>query len=184
MPYLLLFTLLFTLNAPLARATSCPDWNPQQAEAEVAQLRATLTRWDEHYHRQGVALVADELYDQSRERLNHLQQCFAVGSSPSPLASARGPVTHPVPHTGVDKLADRQAVARWMAGKTGVWVQPKVDGVAVSLTYQQVDWCSSPAGVTVYMAMTGADTFHNWAQSPDSCPCRLTCTCKVSCICA
>lgn len=53
------------------------------------------------------------------------------------MASARGPVPHPVPHTGVDKLADRQAVARWMAGKTGVWVQPKVDGVAVSLTYQQ-----------------------------------------------
>jgi len=136
MPYLLL-ALLFALHTPLASATSCPDWKPQQAEAEVAQLRATLARWDEHYHRQGLALLADELYDQSRERLNHLQQCFAVGSSPSPLASARGPVPHPVPHTGVDKLADRQAVARWLAGKTGVWVQPKVDGVAVSLTYQQ-----------------------------------------------
>ncbi|WP_258909751.1 NAD-dependent DNA ligase LigB [Pseudomonas putida] len=136
MPYLLL-ALLFALHTPLASATSCPDWKPQQAEAEVAQLRATLARWDEHYHRQGLALVADELYDQSRERLNQLQQCFAVGSSPSPLASARGPVPHPVPHTGVDKLADRQAVARWLAGKTGVWVQPKVDGVAVSLTYQQ-----------------------------------------------
>jgi DNA ligase (NAD+) len=136
MPYLLL-VLLFALHNPLASATSCPDWKPQQAEAEVAQLRATLARWDEHYHRQGLALVADELYDQSRERLNQLQQCFAVGSSPSPLASARGPVPHPVPHTGVDKLADRQAVARWLAGKTGVWVQPKVDGVAVSLTYQQ-----------------------------------------------
>ncbi|PTV56614.1 DNA ligase B, partial [Pseudomonas putida] len=90
MPYLLLFALLFALNTPLARAASCPHWNPQQAKAEVAQLRATLTRWDEHYHRQGIALVADELYDQSRERLNHLQQCFAVGTSPSPLASARG----------------------------------------------------------------------------------------------
>ncbi|MDN5675934.1 MAG: DNA ligase B, partial [Pseudomonas sp.] len=88
MPYLLL-VLLFALHTPLASATSCPDWKPQQAEAEVAQLRATLARWDEHYHRQGVALVADELYDQSRERLNHLQQCFAIGSSPSPLASAR-----------------------------------------------------------------------------------------------
>lgn len=137
MPYLLLFALLFALNVPLARAASCPHWNSQQAKAEVAQLRATLARWDEHYHRQGIALVADELYDQSRERLNHLQQCFAVGTSTSPLASARGPVPHPVPHTGVEKLADRQAVARWMAGKTGVWVQPKVDGVAVSLTYQQ-----------------------------------------------
>ncbi|WP_339533625.1 NAD-dependent DNA ligase LigB [Pseudomonas hunanensis] len=137
MPYLLLFALLFALNVPLARAASCPHWDLQQAKAEVAQLRATLARWDEHYHRQGIALVADELYDQSRERLNHLQQCFAVGTSPSPLVSARGPVPHTVPHTGVDKLADRQAVARWMAGKTGVWVQPKVDGVAVSLTYQQ-----------------------------------------------
>ncbi|MEX5505167.1 NAD-dependent DNA ligase LigB [Pseudomonas putida] len=137
MPYQLLLVLLFALHTPLASATSCPDWKPQQAEAEVAQLRATLARWDEHYHRQGLALVADELYDQSRERLNHLQQCFAVGTSPSPLASARGPVTHPVPHTGVDKLADRQAVGRWLTGKTGVWVQPKVDGVAVSLTYQQ-----------------------------------------------
>ena len=137
MPYQLLLVLLFALHTPLASATSCPDWKPQQAEAEVAQLRATLARWDEHYHRQGLALVADELYDQSRERLNHLQQCFAVGSSPSPLTSARGPVPHPVPHTGVDKLADRQAVGRWLTGKTGVWVQPKVDGVAVSLTYQQ-----------------------------------------------
>ena len=137
MPYQLLLVLLFALHTPLASATSCPDWKPQQAEAEVAQLRATLARWDERYHRQGLALVADELYDQSRERLNHLQQCFAVGSSPSPLTSARGPVPHPVPHTGVDKLADRQAVGRWLTGKTGVWVQPKVDGVAVSLTYQQ-----------------------------------------------
>ena len=137
MPLMLLLTLMLLLNTPQAWATSCPDWTPQQAEAEVAQLRATLARWDEHYHRQGVTLVADELYDQSRERLNHLQQCFAVGSSPSPLTSARGPVPHPVPHTGVDKLADRQAVGRWLTGKTGVWVQPKVDGVAVSLTYQQ-----------------------------------------------
>ncbi|MGE8459338.1 MAG: DNA ligase B, partial [Pseudomonas alloputida] len=137
MPLMLLLTLMLLLNAPQAWATSCPDWTPQQAKAEVAQLRATLARWDEHYHRQGLALVADELYDQSRERLNHLQQCFAVGSSPSPLTSARGPVPHPVPHTGVDKLADRQAVGRWLTGKTGVWVQPKVDGVAVSLTYQQ-----------------------------------------------
>ncbi|MDY7072319.1 DNA ligase B [Pseudomonas hunanensis] len=89
MQYLLLFALLFALNAPPTRAASCPHWSPQQAKAEVAQLRATLARWDEHYHRQGIALVADELYDQSRERLNHLQQCFAVGTSPSPGQCSR-----------------------------------------------------------------------------------------------
>ncbi|WP_426810323.1 NAD-dependent DNA ligase LigB [Pseudomonas sp. WOUb67] len=137
MPYTLLFTLLLLLHAPWARAEQCPDWAPQQIDAEVAQLLATLARWDDQYHRQGISPVADELYDQSRQRLGYLQQCFGLTASPSPLASAGGPVLHPAPHTGVDKLADRQAVAQWMAGKTGVWVQPKVDGVAVSLIYRE-----------------------------------------------
>ncbi len=136
MPLMLLFALLL-LQVPLTWAEQCPAWNPRQVETEVTQLRATLARWDDHYHRQGVALVPDELYDQSRQRLEHLQQCFGLAAGPSPLVSARGPIPHPVPHTGVDKLADHQAVAHWMAGKSGVWVQPKVDGVAVSLIYRQ-----------------------------------------------
>ncbi|MFK0092729.1 NAD-dependent DNA ligase LigB [Pseudomonas sp. NPDC090592] len=137
MLYPLLFTLLLLLRAPLAWAQQCPDWTPAQVDAEVAQLRATLARWDDHYHRQGIALVADELYDQSRQRLGQLRQCFGLAASASPLANAGGPLAHPVPHTGVEKLPDRQAVQRWMAGKTGIWVQPKVDGVAVSLIYRQ-----------------------------------------------
>ena len=137
MQYLFLFALLFALNGQLAWAAPCPNWTPQQIDAEVAQLLATLARWDDQYHRQGITPVADELYDQSRQRLGYLQQCFGLTASSSPLASAGGPVLHPAPHTGVDKLADRQAVAHWMAGKTGVWIQPKVDGVAVSLIYRQ-----------------------------------------------
>lgn len=137
MPLMLLFALLLILQAPLTQAGQCPDWSPQQAAAETAQLRTTLARWDDHYHRQGVALVPDELYDQSRQRLAHLQQCFGLATTAAPLASARGPVPHPIPHTGVDKLADQPAVVRWLAGKRGVWVQPKVDGVAVSLVYRQ-----------------------------------------------
>ncbi|AYG46980.1 NAD-dependent DNA ligase LigB [Pseudomonas sp. Leaf58] len=136
MPLMLLFALLL-LQVPLTWAAQCPAWDPQQVDAEVAQLRATLARWDDHYHRQGVALVPDELYDQSRQRFEHLQQCFGLATGPSPLVSARGPIPHPVPHTGVDKLADHQAVAHWMAGKREVWIQPKVDGVAVSLVYRQ-----------------------------------------------
>ena len=137
MPLMLLLTLLLLLKTSLTQAATCPAWPAQQVDSEVAQLRATLARWDDHYHRQGVALVADDLYDQSRQRLEHLQQCFDLATSPSPLASAGGPIPHPVPHTGIDKLADRQAVERWLAGKSDVWVQPKVDGVAVSLIYRQ-----------------------------------------------
>ncbi|MFP3560867.1 hypothetical protein SB861_61330, partial [Paraburkholderia sp. SIMBA_049] len=74
MSFILLFALLLSLQASLAKAASCPDWPMQQAETEVAHLRDTLAQWDDHYHRQGIALVADELYDQSRQRLHHLQQ--------------------------------------------------------------------------------------------------------------
>ena len=56
MPYLLL-VLLFALHTPLASATSCPDWTPQQAEAEVAQLRATLADIATIYGQRSVALT-------------------------------------------------------------------------------------------------------------------------------
>ncbi|MDH1572168.1 NAD-dependent DNA ligase LigB [Pseudomonas sp. GD03746] len=138
MSFFLRLAALLLLHTSIAQASHCPDWSTKQARTEVAQLRATLANWDDHYHRQGIALVADELYDQARHHLLHLQQCFGQEfTDPSPLASARGPIAHPVAHTGVEKLHDAAAVARWMTGKKGVWVQPKVDGVAVSLVYRQ-----------------------------------------------
>ncbi|MNG88642.1 DNA ligase B [compost metagenome] len=137
MPIMLLLALLLLVQAPALHASECPDWRPAQVDAEITRLRDTLAQWDDHYHRQGVALVADELYDQSRQHLQHLQQCFNLPSTQPSLASARGPIAHPIAHTGVDKLVDEQAARRWMTDKTDVWIQPKVDGVAVSLIYQQ-----------------------------------------------
>ncbi|WP_449430867.1 NAD-dependent DNA ligase LigB [Pseudomonas putida] len=135
MPIVLLLLLLLQNSA--ANAQSCPDWHRQRAEAEVAQLRSTLARWDDQYHRQGIAVVADELYDQSRQYLALLQQCLGQAAEHEPLASARGAIAHPIAHTGVGKLNDEHAVGRWMAGKADVWLQPKVDGVAVTLIYRQ-----------------------------------------------
>ena len=54
-------TLSFTLLSPAALAANCPDWPAAQAQAELAQRTAQLAQWDDAYHRQGVALVADEL---------------------------------------------------------------------------------------------------------------------------
>lgn len=136
MPIVLLL-IMVVLHLPPTWANLCPDWTPARSHAQIAQLSATLAHWDERYHRDGVALVADELYDQSRDHLAMLQRCVGLATEASPLARAGGPVVHPVPHTGVQKLADFQRVAGWMTGKTDLWVQPKVDGVAVSLIYRQ-----------------------------------------------
>ena len=99
--------------------------------ADEQALRQQLKVWDDSYHRLGVSLVSDAVYDQLRSRLEH---CRAVDN---PLQTASGPVAHPVAQTGLAKLADERAVERWIKGRQDLWVQPKVDGVAVTLIYHQ-----------------------------------------------
>lgn len=61
------------------------------------------------------------------------RQCFP-GATPEDddLPPPTGDARHPVAHTGVRKLADEDSVARWMKNKSDLWIQPKVDGVAVT----------------------------------------------------
>ena len=114
----------------------CPDWPNRRAETELTGLAAQVAEWDDAYHRRGLSLVDDEIYDQARQRLDQWQACFAaINATPAadPLDSAEGPVAHPVAQTGLTKLADAEAVKEWLATRSDVWVQPKVDGVAVTL---------------------------------------------------
>lgn len=129
----------FALYCAVVDADSCPDWQPDQARAEISRVQTRITQWNDSYHREGVSLIADELYDQSVQRLAWLKSCFAESSTvtvDNPLASAGGPVAHPVPHTGLNKLPDELAVRAWLKGRTDLWIQPKVDGVAVTLVYR------------------------------------------------
>lgn len=152
-----LVALIFALYLPILHADPCPPWPPGRAATELEQLRKTLAQWDDQYHRLGISQVADDIYDQSRGRLNHLQRCFAVDADADPLATAAGPIAHPIPHTGVGKLADGSAVQAWLRGKQDVWVQPKVDGVAVSLVYQ--------GGVPVRLLSRGDGVHgHDWSR--------------------
>ena len=171
MPLLLLFLLVLSFNA---QAAACPTWSAERALAEITRLRETVRRWDDHYHRLGESLVPDEVYDQSRQRLLHLQTCFALHSELDSLASARGPIAHPIRHTGVDKLSNEQAVNQWMAGKTGVWLQPKVDGVAVTLVYRQGRLVQLLSRGTATRGMTGVGTSRSWTASTGSCPSHWT----------
>lgn len=118
---------------------ACPDWPAPRAERELNALSRQLAEWDDAYHRLGQSPVADELYDQASVTLQHWRSCFpeAHSAAVNPLASSAGPQPHPVAHTGLRKLPDKRAVAHWMASRDALWIQPKVDGVAVSLVYRQ-----------------------------------------------
>lgn len=121
------------------QASPCPKWEATRAATEILTLQARLADWDDRYHRFGESPIPDELYDQSRLQLNTWQQCFPASSGPdrSPLATAGGPIKHPIPHTGVDKLANEAAVRRWLKGREDIWAQPKIDGVAVTVEYRK-----------------------------------------------
>lgn len=129
--------LLFIATVTGAQAM-CPAWAPARAEREIAQLTAQIARWNDNYWRQGASDVSDSVYDQLSARLTQWRRCFGYEesgeSAPPGLTSG---VLHPVAHTGVQKLADARAVSQWIAGKRDLWVQPKVDGVAVTLVYHQ-----------------------------------------------
>lgn len=121
-----------------AFAEPCPDWAGEQANAELDALSRQIATWDDAYHNHGQSLVADELYDQARARLEHWHACFAGSAAlPSALAGASGKLAHPIAQTGLRKLADSKAVAQWMSSRDDLWIQPKVDGVAVTLVYRQ-----------------------------------------------
>ncbi|HUE90877.1 NAD-dependent DNA ligase LigB [Pseudomonas sp.] len=131
----LLFITALTLDA---WATPCPDWQGQRAELEIAALSQQLAAWDDAYHRHGESPVADELYDQASANLQRWRACFPeVTVAPTdPLRTSSGRHHHPTVHTGLRKLADSAAVTTWVANREDVWIQPKVDGVAVSLIYR------------------------------------------------
>ncbi|MCU6668346.1 NAD-dependent DNA ligase LigB [Enterobacteriaceae bacterium H4N4] len=115
----------------------CPVWSPARAEQEIARLQAQITRWDTAYWKEGVSEVNDEVYDQLAERLKQWQRCFSEEQAAEPLAPVTGSVRHPVSHTGVQKMADEAALRHWMHSRRDLWVQPKVDGVAVTLVYRE-----------------------------------------------
>ena len=128
---------LCLLNTESRGEALCPVWSPMRAQQEITRLQQQLRHWDNAYYQQGASPVSDDDYDSLLSRLQQWQRCFIPGAPlhETALPASRG-TPHPVAHTGVRKLRDRLAVAYWMQHKSALWVQPKVDGVAVTLVYR------------------------------------------------
>lgn len=118
-------------------SASCPTWQNTQAQQEIAALRQQLATWDNAYWLEGSSPVSDAVYDDLQMRLQHWQRCYSLTTVEAPpILPSRGQQPHPVAHTGVRKLADKAALAQWMRTRSNLWVQPKIDGVAVTLVYR------------------------------------------------
>ncbi|MEN4972642.1 NAD-dependent DNA ligase LigB [Pantoea eucalypti] len=120
-----------------AHSAVCPVWTPVRATEEIGRLQQQLQHWDDAYYRQGQSPVTDTDYDALQQRLVTWQHCFSASQPTySPQLPGKGEHLHPVAHTGVKKMRGKLALAYWMQGRRDLWVQPKVDGIAVSLVYR------------------------------------------------
>ncbi|EHJ94194.1 NAD-dependent DNA ligase LigB [Vreelandella boliviensis] len=119
------------------QAAECPAWSQERLSRESQALEEHVEYWDIAYHQEGVALIDDALYDQAVERLANWQRCLGAEPDHRPLTrvtSSRGTLEHPAAQRGLNK-ADDEGIRRFTSRREDLWIQPKVDGVAVTLRY-------------------------------------------------
>jgi DNA ligase (NAD+) len=147
---------------------------PSHIASKIAELRAEIRYHDRKYHIEAAPEISDLQYDRLVERLKKLEAehpDLVTPDSPSqrvgdrPVAGLK-PVEHRVPMLSIDntysldelkKYGDR--VAKLLPGETIEWVvELKVDGVAVSLIYENGRLTH---GVTRGNGRVGDDITHN-----------------------
>jgi DNA ligase (NAD+) len=124
------------------QAADCPDWPQSRLSEETKTLAKQLAQWDGIYHQQGQSPIDDASYDSLRLKERFWLQCAKQPTyEPNPprdtASASQTLAAHPIAHTGLKKMQSKAALASWMHGREELWVQPKIDGVAVSLIYRE-----------------------------------------------
>ncbi len=142
------------LLLPIVRALiSCgmPS-DEKQAAKRAAQLRDEIRKHDRLYYEKSAPIISDREYDRLYKELVDLEAQFPdLGAPDSPTQRVGGKplkafaqIEHRVPMLSLDNTYSEDEVARFYARitrllpdeKIPVVIEPKVDGVAVSLLYE------------------------------------------------
>ena len=125
----------------------------KQAASRVAELRSALEEHNRRYHEDAAPTIGDREYDQLFRELSDLEKQFPkVASADSPTQRVGGkplkafaPITHRAPMLSLDNTYSEEEVTDFYRRierllpdqKIPVVIEPKVDGVAVSLLYEK-----------------------------------------------
>ena len=115
------------------------------AATRIEELQALIARYRDAYYNQDQTLISDAEYDALERELNQLEQEHPELAQNSPsqvVGSAAGEVFDPVRHLermlSLDNAFDKDEFLAWSerVGGGPFLCEPKIDGLAVSLTYQ------------------------------------------------
>src|SRR5260370_10929228 len=135
----------------------------EEAKRRIEKLRAEIAEHDRRYYLEADPTISDERYDQLYRELRDLEEAFPEFVTPesptqrvsgAPLESFRQ-MTHRTPMLSLDNTYSEGEVAdffrrleRLLPGETiDAVIEPKVDGVAISLLYRR--------GILEYAATRG-----------------------------
>ncbi len=120
---------------------------------EIAKLRAEITKHDQLYYKDALPSIDDQAYDRLKAQLAKLEATvpeFDFGASPTQSVGddrleAFESYTHRVPMLSLDNTYSMEELIefgkrlekRFPDQTLNYLVEPKIDGVAVSLTYEQ-----------------------------------------------
>lgn len=120
---------------------------------EIAKLRAEITKHDQLYYKDALPSIDDQAYDRLKAQLAELEAAnpeFDFGESPTRSVGddrleAFESYTHRVPMLSLDNTYSMEELIefgkrlekRFPDQTLNYLVEPKIDGVAVSLTYEQ-----------------------------------------------
>src|SRR3954452_4849164 len=125
----------------------------KEAHKRVAQLREEIEQHNRHYYEEAAPIISDREYDALYRELSDLEKQFpklAASDSPTQKVGAKplkafGQITHRVPMLSLDNTYSEQEVTDFYRRmerllpnkKIPVVIEPKVDGVAVSVLYEK-----------------------------------------------
>ena len=149
-PLLLGFILLTLIPLALrAEEGAAAALTEDQAHVRIDWLRAEIARHDGLYFKKAAPEISDAAYDALKRELARLRAAFAgVASAPLPMGDDRSGdfsvVRHAVKMQGLDKVYTDAELVAFCAGlgrrlgRAGLVyvVEPKFDGLAISLTYE------------------------------------------------
>ena len=120
---------------------------------EIAKLRAEITKHDQLYYKDALPSIDDQAYDRLKAQLAELEAAvpeFDFSASPTQSVGddrleAFVSYTHRVPMLSLDNTYSMEELLefgkrlekRFPDQTLNYLVEPKIDGVAVSLTYEQ-----------------------------------------------
>ena len=115
------------------------------AKTRIEELQGLIARYRDAYYNQDQTLISDAEYDALERELKQLEQEHPELAENSPaqgVGSAAGDVFDPVRHLermlSLDNAFDKDEFLAWSerVGGGPFLCEPKIDGLAVSLTYQ------------------------------------------------